>query len=177
VKRELVRFGQKFIAVLYSADAIAVRRLTIAESRHSDIGKLSFVKPTITELQCESPGQSSTQFAKRGALAQIGIPETSIDIGVFRAPRQGSCQVSKVYPGPPEFVPGKSSKVSALRGAIKQKSAGQIAAAIPTNSYCHMTKSSPPHLVRERVSAPRLLHEPVPRNNAAMTYHGTFRPR
>jgi hypothetical protein len=30
------------MAVLYSADAIAVRRLSIAESRHSDIGKLSF---------------------------------------------------------------------------------------------------------------------------------------
>ena len=42
LKRELVQFGQKFMAVLYSADAIAVRRLSIAESRHSDIGKLSF---------------------------------------------------------------------------------------------------------------------------------------
>jgi len=36
LKRELVRFGQKFLAVLYSVDAIAVRRLSIAESRHSD---------------------------------------------------------------------------------------------------------------------------------------------
>jgi AcrR family transcriptional regulator len=42
VKRELTHFGQKFLTVLYSADAIAVRRLTIAESRHSDIGRLSF---------------------------------------------------------------------------------------------------------------------------------------
>jgi AcrR family transcriptional regulator len=42
LKRELVRFGQKFLAVLYSADAIAVRRLSIAESRQSDVGRLSF---------------------------------------------------------------------------------------------------------------------------------------
>jgi AcrR family transcriptional regulator len=47
VKRELVRFGQKFMTVLYSADAIAVRRLAIAESRHSDIGKLSFEQATV----------------------------------------------------------------------------------------------------------------------------------
>ncbi len=42
LKRELVRFGQRFLAVLYSADAIAVRRLSIAESRQSDVGRLSF---------------------------------------------------------------------------------------------------------------------------------------
>ncbi len=42
LRRELVRFGQKFMTVLYSADAIAVRHLAIAESRHSDIGRLSF---------------------------------------------------------------------------------------------------------------------------------------
>lgn len=42
LRRELVSFGQKFMAVLYSADAIAVRHLAIAESRHSDIGRLSF---------------------------------------------------------------------------------------------------------------------------------------
>jgi len=47
LKRELVRFGQKFMAVLYSADAIAVRRLAIAESRHSDIGRLSFEQATV----------------------------------------------------------------------------------------------------------------------------------
>ena len=47
LKRELVHFGQKFMAVLYSADAIAVRRLAIAESRHSDIGRLSFEQATV----------------------------------------------------------------------------------------------------------------------------------
>jgi AcrR family transcriptional regulator len=47
LKRELVRFGQKFMAVLYSPDVIAVRRLAIAESRRSDIGKLSFEQATV----------------------------------------------------------------------------------------------------------------------------------
>jgi AcrR family transcriptional regulator len=47
LKLELVHFGQRFMAVLYSADAIAVRRLAIAESRHSDIGKLSFEQATV----------------------------------------------------------------------------------------------------------------------------------
>jgi AcrR family transcriptional regulator len=47
LKRELVRFGQKFMTVLYSADAVAVRRLAIAESRHSDIGRLSFEQATL----------------------------------------------------------------------------------------------------------------------------------
>ena len=41
-KQELLRFGQKFLTVLYSPEAIAIRHLTIAESRRSDIGKLSF---------------------------------------------------------------------------------------------------------------------------------------
>src|ERR1700736_1205645 len=47
LKRELVHFGQKFMAVLYSTETIAVRRLAIAESRHSDIGKLSFEQATV----------------------------------------------------------------------------------------------------------------------------------
>ena len=47
LKHELVHFGQKFMTVLYSAEAIAVRRLAIAESRHSDIGKLSFEQATV----------------------------------------------------------------------------------------------------------------------------------
>ena len=42
LRQELLDFGQKFLAVLYSTETIAIRRLTIAESRHSDIGRLSF---------------------------------------------------------------------------------------------------------------------------------------
>jgi AcrR family transcriptional regulator len=47
LKQELVHFGQKFLAVLYSPEAIAVRRLVIAESRRSDIGKVSFERATV----------------------------------------------------------------------------------------------------------------------------------
>ena len=47
LRQELVDFGQKFLAVLYSAETIAIRRLTIAESRHSDIGKMSFEHATV----------------------------------------------------------------------------------------------------------------------------------
>lgn len=42
VRKELLRFGQEFLAVLYSPETISVRRLSIAESRHSKIGRVSF---------------------------------------------------------------------------------------------------------------------------------------
>jgi AcrR family transcriptional regulator len=42
LKQELLHFGQKLVSALYSADAIAIRRLALAESRHSDIGKVVF---------------------------------------------------------------------------------------------------------------------------------------
>jgi AcrR family transcriptional regulator len=47
LRQELLEFGKKFLAVLYSAETIAIRRLTIAESRHSDIGKMSFEHATL----------------------------------------------------------------------------------------------------------------------------------
>jgi AcrR family transcriptional regulator len=42
VKEELLNFGQRPLAALYSPDAVAIRRLAIAESRHSNIGKIVF---------------------------------------------------------------------------------------------------------------------------------------
>jgi AcrR family transcriptional regulator len=47
LKRELLRFGQDFLTVLYSPEAIAVRHLTIAESRRSESGKLSFERAVL----------------------------------------------------------------------------------------------------------------------------------
>jgi AcrR family transcriptional regulator len=41
LKKELLSFGRKFLTILYSQDTIAIRRLTIAESRHTAIGKMS----------------------------------------------------------------------------------------------------------------------------------------
>jgi AcrR family transcriptional regulator len=42
IKQELLHFGQRFLRVLYSPEAMAIRHLTIAESRRSESGKLSF---------------------------------------------------------------------------------------------------------------------------------------
>ncbi len=41
-KQQLLDFGQNLLAVLYSPEAMAIRHLTIAESRRSEIGQLSF---------------------------------------------------------------------------------------------------------------------------------------
>lgn len=45
-KQQLLQFGQDFLSVLYSPEAMAIRHLTIAESRHSETGKLSFERAT-----------------------------------------------------------------------------------------------------------------------------------
>ena len=42
LKQELLHFGQKLVPALYSPDAIAIRRLAIAELGHSNIGKVVF---------------------------------------------------------------------------------------------------------------------------------------
>jgi AcrR family transcriptional regulator len=42
LKEELLHFGQQLLVALYSPEAIAIRRLAIAESRHSNIGKIVF---------------------------------------------------------------------------------------------------------------------------------------
>jgi hypothetical protein len=47
LKEELLHFGQRLLAALYSPEAIAIRRLAIAESRHSNIGKIVFEGATI----------------------------------------------------------------------------------------------------------------------------------
>jgi AcrR family transcriptional regulator len=66
LKQELVHFGQKLLTVLYSPDAIAVRRLLIAESRHSDVGKMSFERATVPiESQV---GEFLKKQMKRGKL-------------------------------------------------------------------------------------------------------------
>jgi len=47
LKEELLHFGQRLLAALYSPEAIAIRRLAIAESRHSNIGKIVFEGATL----------------------------------------------------------------------------------------------------------------------------------
>ncbi len=66
LKQELIRFGQNFIAVVYSPEAIAVRRLAIAESRHSDIGRLSF-ESAVNPIE-KQVAEFLKKAMKRGAL-------------------------------------------------------------------------------------------------------------
>ena len=47
VRQELLRFGQKLLTALYSPEAIALRRVVIAESGQSDIGKVVFAGATL----------------------------------------------------------------------------------------------------------------------------------
>ena len=47
LKRELLHFGQKLVPAMYSPEAIAIRRLAIAELGHSDIGKVLFEGATV----------------------------------------------------------------------------------------------------------------------------------
>src|SRR5208282_553715 len=42
LKQELAHFGQRLVPALYSPEAIAIRRLAIAELGHSNIGKIVY---------------------------------------------------------------------------------------------------------------------------------------
>jgi AcrR family transcriptional regulator len=48
LEQELLRFGQRLLPALYSPEAIAIRRLAIAESGHSNIGKVVFEGSTVS---------------------------------------------------------------------------------------------------------------------------------
>ena len=53
IKAELLRFGSEFLRFPYLPDAIAIRRLAIADSGSSEVGKMSFgrnVAPTNLRL-------------------------------------------------------------------------------------------------------------------------------
>ncbi len=66
VRKELLRFGQAFLAVLYSPETVATRRLSIAESRHTEIGRVSFERAV---LPAERKVAEFLRAAmKRGAL-------------------------------------------------------------------------------------------------------------
>ena len=47
LKQELLRFGQKLVPAMFSPEAIAIRRLAIAELGHSNIGKVLFEGSTV----------------------------------------------------------------------------------------------------------------------------------
>jgi AcrR family transcriptional regulator len=86
LEQELRHFGQKFLAVLYSPEAIVVRRLVIAESRHSDLGKLSFEQASVPlERQVAEflkkemkRGNLRTADAKTAAMHLLGLLESEL---------------------------------------------------------------------------------------------------
>ena len=66
LKQELIHFGQKLLPALYSPETIAIRRLAIAESGHSDIGRVVFEGSTAPmEKQV---AEFLRKAMKRGAL-------------------------------------------------------------------------------------------------------------
>ena len=74
LKEELLHFGQRLLAALYSPEAIAIRRLAIAESRHSNIGKIVFEGATVPiEKQV---AEFLRKGMKRGAL-RTADPKTA----------------------------------------------------------------------------------------------------
>ena len=81
-----MRFGQKFLTVLYSAEAIAIRHLAIAESRRSDSGKLSFehavvpVEKQVAEFlkKAMKRGELRTADAKIAAIHLLSLLESEL---------------------------------------------------------------------------------------------------
>ncbi len=75
-KQQLLQFGQDFLSVLYSPEAMAIRHLTIAESRHSETGKLSFQRATdplethVAEFLRKAMGRHAIRTADPKVAAQ-----------------------------------------------------------------------------------------------------------
>lgn len=66
VKQELLRFGQKLLPALYSPDTIAIRRLAIAESANSEVGKFVY-EGSILPME-KHVAEFLRRAMKRGAL-------------------------------------------------------------------------------------------------------------
>ncbi|HVO46421.1 MAG TPA: TetR/AcrR family transcriptional regulator [Steroidobacteraceae bacterium] len=86
VTQELLRFGQKLLPVLYSPEAIALRRLAIAESAQSDIGKLVFegsalpIEKRLTEFlrRAMKRGSLRSADAKIAAMQLLSLLESEL---------------------------------------------------------------------------------------------------
>jgi len=74
LKEELLHFGQRLLAVLYSPEAIAIRRLAIAESRHSNIGKIVFEGAT---LPIEKQVAEFLRKGMKGGALRTADPKTA----------------------------------------------------------------------------------------------------
>jgi AcrR family transcriptional regulator len=74
LKKELLHFGQRLLAALYSPEAIAIRRLAIAESRHSNIGEVVF-EGSMVPIE-KQVAEFLRKGMKRGAL-RTAEPKTA----------------------------------------------------------------------------------------------------
>jgi AcrR family transcriptional regulator len=73
-KAELLRFGGDLLRFMYSPAAIAIRRLAIAESRNSDIGKMCYER-AVEPVQ-KRVAEFLKKAMKRGAL-RVSDPRAS----------------------------------------------------------------------------------------------------
>jgi AcrR family transcriptional regulator len=74
LEQELLHFGQSLVPALYSPEAIAMRRLAIAESGNSNIGKVVFEGTTVPMEKLVS--EFLRKAMKRGAL-RTADPKTA----------------------------------------------------------------------------------------------------
>jgi len=72
LKQELLHFGQRLLPTLYSPEAIAIRRLAIAESGHSNIGKVVFEG---SGLLMEKQVAQFLRMAMKRGLLRTGDPK------------------------------------------------------------------------------------------------------
>ncbi len=74
LKQELLHFGQILVPALYSPEAIAIRRLAIAELGHSNIGKVVF-EGSMLPIE-KQVAEFLTKAMKRGGL-RTADPKTA----------------------------------------------------------------------------------------------------
>jgi len=86
LEQELLYFGQKLVPVLYSPEAIAIRRLAIAELGHSNIGRVVFegsILPIETQVaaflrQAMKRGGLRTADPKTAAVHLLSLLESEL---------------------------------------------------------------------------------------------------
>jgi AcrR family transcriptional regulator len=109
LKQELLQFGHRLLPALYSPEAVAIRRLAIAESRNSAIGKIVFEGATAPmEKQVAS---FLKQGMKRDAL-RTADPQTA---AMHRFSLLESELLQRVLLGVMDAV-----KPEAIRGAVRR---------------------------------------------------------
>jgi AcrR family transcriptional regulator len=102
LEQELLNFGQILVPALYSPEAIAIRRLAIAELGHSNIGKVVFegsmlpIEKQVTEFlrKVMKRGELRTADPKTAAIHLLSLLESEllqrVLLGVMDSVRPGT---------------------------------------------------------------------------------------